>query len=189
MTKNYIVIIVILAVVTGGVVAWLATKSTPTLPANLSANQMKAPATTGPAPAAKYLTWIDEAGFTFEYPEGITINNHPEDKLNYANLTLTLPSSETVSIIMSDSAYKSLDAWAGKKSAIDTSLGDKAAKKIIKDGQTTLACIDNDVLVTIVGKDISFVVDSWVFVYPTPTIGKTVVPAVSNDSGNVLEEF
>ncbi|KKR67933.1 MAG: hypothetical protein UU09_C0018G0004 [Microgenomates group bacterium GW2011_GWA2_40_6] len=143
-------------------------------------------------PVPKLLTWSDPSGFTFEYPEGITINNHPEDTKNYANLTLSSASSEIMQITMTDNTFKSLDAWVGKSSAIDTTLGDKAAKKIIINNQTTLACIDGDVLVTITGNDISQVADSWIFVYPTPTIGvtkKVVAPAVSDDSGDVLEEY
>ena len=37
-------------------------------------------------PATKLLTWADPAVY-FEYPEEVTINNHPEDTKNYANLT------------------------------------------------------------------------------------------------------
>ncbi|PIU73586.1 hypothetical protein COS78_01440, partial [Candidatus Shapirobacteria bacterium CG06_land_8_20_14_3_00_40_12] len=119
-----------------------------------------------PTIAPKLLTWSDPAGFSFEYSEGVAVNNHPEDTKNYANLTLTSASSEIMQITMSDNTFKSLDAWVGKNSAIDTTLGDKAAKKIIVDNQTTLACIDGDVLVTISGKDPSQIIDSWVFVYP-----------------------
>jgi len=137
-------------------------------------------------PVVKLLTWSDPAGFTFEYPEGVIIDNHPQDSKNYANLTLTFPNNSQVDIIMADKAPTSL---LKNKNIIDTTLGGKTAQKYIENGKTTLYCEDNDVSVTISGVDISTVVDTWVFVYPTPSVGKAVVPAVSDDSGDVLEEF
>jgi hypothetical protein len=178
MSKIKVVLIIFFAFLLSG--CTLNNSSSPTLPA-------KTLVTAGPT--IKLLTWSDPAGFTFEYPEGVTINNHPEDTKNYANLTLTSTSFEVIQITMADNTFKNLDAWVGKSSAIDTTLSDKAAKKIIADGQTTLACIDGDVLVTVSGKDISFVTDSWVFVYPTPTVKKAIIPAVSDNSGDVLEEY
>jgi hypothetical protein len=198
MTKNYIVLIVLLVIVAGILFFWLGAKPS-TLPT-------KAPATTGPTPTVKYLTWTDEAGFVFEYPEGVSINNHPEDNLNYANLSLTAPNqSGTIAILMQDDIYKSLGTWITKSSAfkdaniLDTSLGDKDAKKILTaNGQTIIGVIDSGVLVTLQKEGTlspllestwSKITDSWAFVYPTPTTGKTVVPAVSDDSGDILEEF
>lgn len=135
-------------------------------------------------------TWEDPAGFSFQYPSATTIDKHPEDSANYANLTLTLPSTDTIDIIVADNKFKNLDAWVGQNSAIDTTLGGIPAKKIIKEGITILACIDLEVLVTIKGKDISQIVDSWTFVYPTSIPSKVVVPPYSgpSDDGDVLEE-
>ena len=132
-------------------------------------------------------TWTDEAGFTFQYPEGTTIDKHPEDNKNYADLTLTFPNQNSLSVIMSDNSFKNLDGWVAQRSAIDTTLEGRPAKKIIENGITTIACIDNEVLVTISGQDVSQVVDSWKFVYPTPVAVKNTGSSVS--SGDVLEEF
>lgn len=134
--------------------------------------------------AASLLTWTDEAGFSFQYPEGTTINKHPEDSKNYSNLTLTLPSSQTVDVVMSDNTSK-------EALVSNATLGGKPANKVVKGGQTTITCVDNDVVVIITGSDVSTIADSWQFIYPTPTISKTtktVAPATSADSGDVLEE-
>ena len=134
------------------------------------------------------LTWTDEAGFSFQYPEGTSIDNHPEDSENYANLTLTLPSLETIDILMSDNKYKDLVAWVGKRSALDTTLEGRPAKKIVEGGISTIACVDNEIIVTITGKDISTIVDTWTFIYPSPTVTANKNAVVSDDSGDVLEE-
>ena len=138
------------------------------------------------------LTWTDEAGFSFQYPEGTTIDKHPEDTKNYANLTLTLPSKDTVTIIMSDNTYKNLDAWVGQNSAFDTILDGRPAKKILENDLETIACIDNEVIVKITGKDISEIVKSWTFIYPTPTAPKnstkTAAPTSPSSDEDVLIE-
>lgn len=131
------------------------------------------------------LTWTDEAGFSFQYPEGTTIDKHPEDTKNYANLTLTFPSKDTVTIIMSDNTYKNLDIWVDQNSALDTILDGRPAKKILENDLETVACIDNEVIVKITGKDISEIVKSWTFIYPTPTASKnsakTTTPVSEED--------
>ena len=84
-------------------------------------------------------TWAsgvtNEDGYTtFEYPEGITINNHPEDTKNYANLTLTFPNNNQVNIIMAD---KTSISPTKNKNIIDTTLGGITAQKYVENGQTT----------------------------------------------------
>ncbi len=135
---------------------------------------------------ANMLTWTDLAGFSFKYPEGTNIDNHPDDTKNYANLTLTLPSKNIVNVVMADNTYKNLDVWAGENSAIDATLDGRPAKKILKDDLQTIASIDNGVLVTITGQDIADTVKTWTFIYPSPTTAKSA-PA-SDNGGDVLEE-
>lgn len=134
------------------------------------------------------LTWTDEAGFSFQYPEGTNIDKHSEDNKNYANLTLTLPSLETVNILMSDNSFKDLLSAVGQNSALDTTLGGTDAKKFFEGNQEVVVCIDNGVLVTIKGKDISQIVSSWTFIYPTKAITGNSKPTTSSDGGDVLEE-
>jgi hypothetical protein len=182
MSFKQILIVVLLIVLVGGTATFLILKQN-----RVSENITEVTSLTPVPTSVPLLTWTDEAGFSFQYPQGSQIDNHPDDTKDYANLTLTLPSSGIVNIIMTDNTYKDLTAWAGQNLAIDTTLGGKAAKKINVDGQTTVACIDSGILVTITGQDIATIVDSWTFIYPTPTTG---IPkaATTNDSGGVLEE-
>lgn len=147
-------------------------------------------ATASPTPTpttVTLVTWTDEAGFSFQYPGGTNIDKHPEDTKNYANLTLTLPSRDIVTVVMSDNTFKDLDSWVGQNSALDTTFGGQPAKKISENGQETVACIDNGVLVKVTGKDVSGIVSSWTFIYPTSGISKNSNTAPSSDE-NVLEE-
>lgn len=184
MSFKQILVVVILAILVGGSATFLIKNQS-------QISQKTAEVTSvSPTPTPVILsTWTDEAGFSFQYPEGITIDKHPDDTVNYANLTLTLSPANTINIIMADNTFKDLNAWVGQNSVIDTSLGGKAAKKVLKDGQTAVACIDSGVLVTITGQDVSTIVDSWTFIYPTPTVSKTTqTTTTTNDSGDVLEE-
>lgn len=178
MSAKPILIIFILVVLIGGGVAFFILKPNP-----VSQNTTQVAPVTPTLTSVLLSTWTDEAGFSFQYPQETSVDKHPEDTKNYANLTLTLPSQDTVDIVMADNTFKDLSAWVGQNSAIDTTLGGQSAKKVIKDGVITVACIDNEVLVTVTGKDISGIVDSWTFIYPTPKTTNT-----TNDSGDVLEE-
>ncbi len=159
-------------------------------------NNRQAPKTTPiavtptPTPSPVALsTWVSDAGFSFQYPQGSKVDEHPEDNKNYANLTITFPSQEVVSVIMADNTFKNLDAWVGKNSAFDTTLDGRPAKKILENDKETIACIDNDVIVTISGSNISGIAKSWTFIYPTPTVATTKkVKTVAPTEENVLEE-
>ena len=144
-------------------------KPTPTIAAGTPTNK-----------PPEFLTWQDPAGFTFQYPATVTINNHPEDNINYSHLTLKYPDNTITEISMSDSTLKNI-------SNSNATLDSKPAKIITTNGMTTLTCIYNNVLVTIFGTNITPITDSWAFVYPTPTTGsaKTASPSTS---GDILEE-
>lgn len=134
------------------------------------------------------LTWTDEAGFSFQYPEGTTIDKHLEDTANYANLTLTLPSQDSVDIKMSDDTFKDLNSWVGENSALDATLDDRPAKKIMKDSKEVIACIDNGVIVTITGNNLSGIANSWKFIYPSPSASKNTNTVAGSEDVDVLEE-
>lgn len=140
----------------------------------------------GPSPTVvqvKTKTWDDPAGFRFSYPENLTLNSHPEDNQNYANLEIG-----PVRVLMSDNKYKSLSDWAKPNTAIQTVLGDKEALKIKSDQKLTLAATDNDVLVVIespISEEKLFdqIVASFEFVYPAPAASG------GESSEDVLEEI
>lgn len=84
------------------------------------------------------VTWNDPAGFSFQYPNNITIDKHDEDTENYAHLELTDPKHPGRIIIWAkDTTYTDVSMWVTKDvtlkdaAVIDTTLGGKPAKKII----------------------------------------------------------
>lgn len=183
MSTKQIFIIIGLILLIGGTAAFIYSKNQPSPEMTVKVTYgEKAPT---PTPVT-LLTWTDEAGFSFQYPEGTQIDKHPEDTQNYANLTLTLPSKEILNIKMADNTFKNLDAWVGQNSALDTTVEGRPAKKIIVGDLETVAVIDNEVLVTISGKDTSGVVSSWTFIYPTPTASKNT--GAPTDENVLVEE-
>lgn len=108
--------------------------------------------------APKLSVWNDPAGFTFQYDEILKIDNHPEDKINYANLELEESGKEgKILILASDTKYKDVSEWMAKDaklkggSAIDTALGGKTAKKVGVAGSSRviIGAIDDKILFTI----------------------------------------
>lgn len=153
MTTKQILIIIVLVIIIGATSLFFVLKPKSVVQTE---NIISAPTPT----SVSLLTWTDEAGFSFQYPIGTTIDKHPEDNVNYANLTITFPDNTTAQIIMSD------------KTATNS---------------VTATFTDNDVVVTVTGnKDL--IVKSWQFIYPTPTTGKSATSPISTDSGDVLEE-
>lgn len=150
------------------------------------------------------LTWSDEAGFSFQYPEGVLIDKHPDDIVNYSNLTLT-DSKQIggINILMSDDIYKTLNKWivsnAELKSGniIDTTLDGKNGKKVFASTGIIIGVIDSEVLVTI-KKDLNLspllentwqkIIDTWTFIYPTPGVINTTQTTTIDDSDDILEE-
>jgi len=140
------------------------------------------------------ITWTDEAGFSFQYPEGITIDKHTEDTVNYANLTFTDgDQNESIDIVMSDND-NTMNKWTN---AIDTVLGGKDGKKNMTDNGMVIGVIDNDVLVTLTRTnklspllEVAWqnITDSWEFVYPTPKATQKTQTTVEVDGGDMLEE-
>lgn len=149
-------------------------------------------------------TWTDEAGFSFQYPEGILIDRHADDTVNYSNLTLTdSKQAGSINILMSDDTYKTLNKWIASNTElksgniIDTTLDGKDGKKILTSNGIIVGVIDSEVLVTI-KKDLNLspllenawqkIIDTWTFVYPTPSVTKTTQDATIDTSGDILEE-
>lgn len=86
-------------------------------------------------------TWKDPLGFTFDYPKNMKVNQHDEDKDNYAHVELTSPAAEgNIVVWAKDNTYSTLDEWLkGDKtvrggSPIDTNWGGEKAKKVVITG-------------------------------------------------------
>lgn len=134
------------------------------------------PPTTAPTPTitVKDLTWNDEAGFTFTYPENVKITPDASDNNSYANLT----TSDGVKIMAVDSKYKDIQTWAKNETVLtegtimEASISGKSAKKkVMVNGATIVGIIDDKILFTIQapeGKS-SFdqIVRTFTLVYPT----------------------
>ncbi len=95
----------------------------------------------------KLLIWNDPNGFTFQYPEGLSINKHDEDKENYAHLEFTHPSHPGSIIVWGkDPARGVSDAASWTKTEkrfigaaiLDTEFGGKPGKKVMIEGVTRI---------------------------------------------------
>lgn len=89
-----------------------------------------------PVPAVELTTWNDPAGFSFQYPKDLSVNNNENDTINYAHVELTSATHPgSVIVWASDLTVKDLNAWVKKfypaSTSIDTTLGGEAAKKIL----------------------------------------------------------
>ncbi len=126
----------------------------------VSPDSAKTPDQTGTLPTAapKSLVWNDPAGFTFQYDEVLKINNHPEDKVNYANLEITEPGKEgNIFVLASDSKYKDVNEWVQKDAkikggnVIEAVFGGKPAKKInlAAPNRIIVGAIDDKILFTV----------------------------------------
>lgn len=151
----------------------------------------------------KNLLWEDQAGFSFEYPEGLVINKHPEDKENYANIDFT-DSAKTgnIKIIAADTKLKTIKDWAKQKegttgNSVDSTLGGKIAANITfsDSNKVIVGAIDQAILFTIeltpdsagyFKKVYDQILTSFEFVYPTqaPVSGGNS----SGSSGDIIEE-
>lgn len=106
---------------------------------DVSKEQVVAPT---PTPA-QLLTWNDPNGFIFQYPEGLSVNKHDEDKENYAHIEFTHPDHPGTLIVWGkDAPSKVTDAESWVKgdsrfsgaSVLDTEMGGQPAKKVMVTG-------------------------------------------------------
>lgn len=94
-------------------------------------------ATTVTPKSTKLLTWIDPAGFTFQYPDGLTINKHEEDSKNYAHVEFTSKDHPGNLIVWAKDSNDDLSSWIKNDkrfknaSVIDTTFARIDGKKIL----------------------------------------------------------
>lgn len=89
-------------------------------------------------------TWKDVVGFTFQYPQGMTIDKHDEDKENYAHVEL-IDASHPGNVIVwlkdlpkiKNKTVTDVSQWVENEplftggTMLDTKLGDANGKKIL----------------------------------------------------------
>lgn len=96
--------------------------------------------------------WQDPAGFAFEYPKEVKIDNHMEDETNYAHLELTKEEREgKITIIVNATEYADLNQWATKDESVknsnflETEIASISAKRVsLGERREIAAFIDSD---------------------------------------------
>lgn len=178
----------LLAIVFTGIILGACTKTSPPP----SPEPTKIPEKVA-VPTVKTMTWTDEAGFVFNYPEDVKVSANLNDNDSYANLT----TSDGLKIMAVDSKYKSIADWVKGEPKfkdgviIDSELSGKAGKKVVKSGIVIVGIIDDNILFTIEysadSKSGSQIVDSFTLTFPTPKPATKVAPV---DTGEevILEE-
>lgn len=113
-------------------------------------------------------TWKDPVGFTFQYPEGLTINKHDEDKDNYAHVELTDANYPGSVIVWLKDIPKIKDKENG--TILDTKLGAADGKKIL------IASPERKLYITALYDDLLYMVEAtpgedgyWQDVFDTVT--------------------
>jgi len=112
-----------------------------------------------PTPKEELLLWDDPAGFSFQYPKGLTVDKHDEDTENYAHVELTSANHKgRVIVWVKDTTATTIVQWLKNEKtlkdavSVDTTLGGNEAKKVmVKDPikKQITATLDEDVLVLI----------------------------------------
>lgn len=130
------------------------------------ANIVSPALTPTPTEVLNFKTWKDQAQFSFDYPENITLNPHEEDKENYAHVELTSDSHPGRIIIwVKDTNAADIESWAKSEKAqniLDSTIGGLPAKKILIGEQTkkvTLSTINYGYLYQVESELIDF--DFW----------------------------
>lgn len=158
-------------------------------------------------------TWDDPAGFTFQYPEGLTTNTHEEDNENYAHVELSdsnhkgniivwvkdAPKNKKGNVVTTAVEWIESDARFNSASILDTTLGGKSAKKIllrIPQKMVIVGILNDGLLFTIEGDLVD--TDYWTplhagiadsFQFTTPRDGQTMSqPAAGKSTQTVGAE-
>jgi len=106
----------------------------------------------------QWVSWEDSAGFAFEHPQQVKINNHSEDKDNYAHLTLSHPDHQgEITIVCNDSEDEDIDTWLENNekikgvSSLETKIASVSGLKLaLREEKEMVAFIDwDEVLYTI----------------------------------------
>lgn len=94
-----------------------------------------------PSIAEELSTWTDQSGFSFQYPQSLSLNSHDEDKENYAHIELTSATHPGNLIVwVKDTEVGSIDDWIKQEKiqgSLDSTLGSEAAKKVLISGDSS----------------------------------------------------
>ncbi|MBI4062369.1 hypothetical protein HY410_00450 [Candidatus Gottesmanbacteria bacterium] len=161
----------------GGYLAWLGSQPKPML------EQQAAPAV-----IAELLSWRDPNGFSFQYPDGLSVNKHDEDKQNYAHIEFTHPEHPGNVIVWGkDTTAVDSAAWVKTEkkfkdaSILDTTFANFPGKKVLiaDPKQIIVGTVDDGIVWTVEG----FLTDSefWTNVHTTIADSFKFIPIGSNE--------
>lgn len=153
-------------------------------------------ATPAPAPV-QLLTWNDPNGFIFQYPEGLSVNKHDEDKENYAHIEFTHPDHPGSLIVWGKDPARGVTdtaSWVKNEkrfigaSVLDTELGGQKATKVMIEGITRIL-VTGTVYDTIVWSVEAKLEDAefWTGVHTTIVNSFTFVPVKEPGSAETSE--
>lgn len=138
--------------------------------------------------------WKDQAGFSFSYPSGVTINPHEEDQENYAHLELTHPAfAGSIFVWAKDlpaQAGTTVDSWVKKEKSfdgaavLDTTFADRSASKILLSTPTkkiVTAAVDDGIVFYVEGNFTDS--EYWTKAYETITNSFAFVPLDGESPG------
>lgn len=143
--------------------------------------------------------WTDPAQFSFNYPKTLMLNSHDEDQENYAHVELTSAThSGNLVVWAKDTTADTIDSWITAKKisgAIDSSLGDVPAKKVLDTSDTnklTISAIQRGYLYQIEAnlvdqdfwsKTLDTVISSFKFTTSSESAGQKQDSRVSTNQG------
>lgn len=150
------------------------------------------------------LTWNDPNGFTFQYPEGLAVNKHDEDRENYAHIEFTNPEHPGGLIVWGKDPARGVTdtaSWVkGEKrftgaSMLDTELGGQKAAKVMVEGITRMLVVGTtyDTIVWSVEATLDDA-EFWIGVHSTIVNSFAFVPvkepgsAATSDADPVVED-
>jgi len=149
-----------------------------------------------PSPTVKpieetFSTWNDEAGFVFQYLEGVDVKQDTADDTSYTNLSLTKVGEDgQILILAKDTKLKDISLW--NKNADDIIIGGKNALSSVLEDKKTIGVIDEGILFTIeitgnspaLNTTFAKIKNTFEFVYPTSSAKSTD----SSQFDNAIEE-
>ncbi len=180
--------LIIGGIVSVGYIWWLKSQSGSTAVSDV---RLTTPSAT-PSPS-QLLTWKDPNGFSFQYPEGLSVNKHDEDKENYAHIEFTHPSHPGSLIVWGKDPAKGVTdaaSWVKNEkrfigaSSFDTQFGGQKAVKVMVTGITRMLVVGAvyDNIVWSVEASLEDA-DYWTGLHSTITNSFVFVPVKSATTG------
>lgn len=105
-----------------------------------------------PKPSETYIEHSDPSGFSFSYPDNLSLTKNDVDENTYADLLLSSNEvSGSLALKIADSKFKSLDEWAklNKGTTKQVKLGNLDAQEIKTPDRLLLGALDQGILFTI----------------------------------------